>query len=159
MSPGLPQRLCKYPLLLRDLVAKLPDGPQREAISHALDDIRTVAEQVNERVRDAEGRARLLALAEMLDRQDLVVPARSLLSEVDLEAQQLGGSARGSMGNRGEHRLWLCSDVVLLGKRARGHHSHSHSHSAHTRNTPPKASAPCFGLVAMVRDPPPRTYD
>lgn len=82
--------------------------------------VKAVAEQVNERVRQAEGRRELVALAEALGQPELVTPARQLLLQIDIEAQRLASSRHGSLGTRRECRLWLCSDVVILGRPSSG---------------------------------------
>ena len=80
------QRLCKYPLLLSQLANQVRDEAQRDALESALEAMRGTAEHVNERVRQTEGRAALLGLAEALDDEELVTPTRSLLLQTDIEA-------------------------------------------------------------------------
>lgn len=113
------QRLCKYPLLLAEFAKQLPPGEKRQALQKALHTVQAITEQVNERVRQAEGRAQMVQLAEQLAKPELVTPQRTLMLQLDVEAQKLPSTEHDSLGARHENRIWLCSDVVLLGKPAR----------------------------------------
>lgn len=86
----------------------------RVALEAALGSVRSIAKEVNEKVRQAEGRARLLACAHALSHPELIAPQRILLHEADVEAQKL--SARGTLGQRQRCRVWLTSDAVLVGR-------------------------------------------
>ena len=114
------QRLCKYPLLLDELLRGLPAKGGRDvdssrvALEAALGAVRSIAKEVNEKVRQAEGRARLLACAHALSHPELIAPQRILLHEADVEAQKL--STRGTLGQRQRCRVWLASDAVLVGR-------------------------------------------
>ena len=59
------QRLCKYPLLFRELCKEVPeDHPARGEVLQAALEIKDVAAQINERVREAEQRSLMMSLAE-----------------------------------------------------------------------------------------------
>ena len=47
---------------------------------------------------------------------DLVTPSRSLVHASEVLVQKIASSKVGSLGAKLPHRLWLCSDVLLLGK-------------------------------------------
>jgi len=111
------QRLCKYPLLFRELCKEVPeDHPAHGEVLQAALEIKDVAARINERVREAEQRALMMALAEAVREPDLVTPSRSLVHASELMVQKLASSKIGSLGAKQPHRLWLCSDVLLLGK-------------------------------------------
>jgi len=74
-------------------------------------------------VRQAEGRAHMVQLAEQLGKPELVTPQRTLVMQLDVEAQKLPSSTHDSLGVRHENRIWLCSDVILLGKPGRSYAS------------------------------------
>jgi len=112
------QRLCRYPLLLDGLLSKLPrDHPSRGALEAAAAAVKSIAEQVNERVRLADGRAQFVACANALNQPELVTPGRHLLREVDVQAQAVAsGPAPLRGGQRHKCRLWIASDLVILAK-------------------------------------------
>jgi len=124
------QRLCKYPLLLS---AMLKDAPEHESLHLATEAILGVVNDVNERVREAEEREALLVLAEALGHRELITPQRSLLlsvgaakccevhgsgvSVIESELQRLHRLDADKLVVR-RHRasLWLCSDLLLMGR-------------------------------------------
>jgi len=112
------QRLCKYPLLLGGILSKLPSRhPSRGALEAAAAAVKSIAEQVNERVRQADGRARFVACANALNQPELVTPGRHLLREMDVQAQVVASCPaplRG--GQRHKCRLWIASDLLILAK-------------------------------------------
>lgn len=149
------QRLCKYPLLFRELCKEVPEShPARPELVQAAAAVQDVAKQVNERVREAERRADMMALAEAVREPELVTPSRALVHEAEVSVQRLASSRHGAPGARAcwqqsphvlgrrracprpascpsllawngsfrragarqTHRLWLCSDVLLLGR-------------------------------------------
>eukprot|EP00964_Phaeocystis_antarctica_P117179 scaffold81012_cov53-Phaeocystis_antarctica.AAC.1 len=59
------QRLCKYPLLFRELCKEVPENHSAhgEVLQAALE-IKDVAAKINERVREAEQRSLMMSLAE-----------------------------------------------------------------------------------------------
>lgn len=105
------QRVCKWPLLFRELLKAVPpEDADRAALEGAAAAVEQVAATINERVREMQGMMPLVRLSETLNAPELLAPMRSLLLSVDC---MVGGSE----GRRGfEGRLWLCSDLVLLGK-------------------------------------------
>ena len=95
-----------------------------EALTRAADAVEKVADAVNEQVRAQEGRTELLLLADSLGktakRTLLNKPGRYLVSEVEClhtvaEVDWDHKSASLERDAQREHRLWLCSDLLLLG--------------------------------------------
>ena len=112
------QRLTKYPLLFKELERAVPPSHRAAvALRRAARAVEGVVAEVNEKVRHAEGQARLVELAETLGDAKLVTPQRELLSSVELSAQALEGGGGGG-GERRQHILWLCSDMLALGRRS-----------------------------------------
>ena len=78
------QRLCKYPLLFRELLKSLAsDDTSYPAVSKASGIVEEMVHAVNERVREVEGMAALRTLAESLNQPEILTPARCLLLSVD----------------------------------------------------------------------------
>ena len=74
------QRLCKYPLLFRELLGAVrEDDGAWPALSAAAEAVAEAAISVNERVRELEGMGLLRRLADALSDGALVTTSRSLL--------------------------------------------------------------------------------
>lgn len=62
------QRLCKYPMLLKELLKNTaPIDPQHEPLQQSLEKIQNIVNQVNERVRKAENINKLIAISKDID--------------------------------------------------------------------------------------------
>ena len=73
------QRLCKYPLLFRELCKEVPeDHPAHGEVLQAALEIKDVAAQINERVREAEQRSLMMSLAEAVREPELFTVAPTL---------------------------------------------------------------------------------
>lgn len=80
------QRVCKYPLLLRELIKFTPEEhPDHEHLTKAFEKINEVVANINEGQREAEGLQRIIDLQKLIDGIDsLVAPGRRLHKEGDL---------------------------------------------------------------------------
>lgn len=110
------QRLCKYPLLFREILQAAKSDPAHTALSRAADAVEVAALAVNERVREVEGMAAMRRLAAALSAEHLVSenPTRCLLHAVSCEVETEGNHHE-IFSRAGT--LWLCSDLLLLGGR------------------------------------------
>ena len=105
------QRLCKYPLLFRELLkAVKEDGDSWEAVTAAARAVEAVAQKVNEEVRANEGKVALAQIADTLGSagSGLVTPSRTLMLTVEGP-----GGADGAY-NQQLHQLHLCNDCLLI---------------------------------------------
>ncbi len=111
------QRLCKYPLLLRELLSQSPlDHPDYDSIKLAKEKIDEVVDQVNEGKRTAERQMKIIEIQDQMDGlvEDLVTPSRRFVREGDTEV-------RHKITGKGEHRhLFLFNDLVVIAS-AKGH--------------------------------------
>lgn len=107
------QRLTKYPLLLKELLGRLPpQHPQRASLSAAAADVAATNAEVNARVARAEADAQLMqAHADLGGEGGVLAPSRTLCHVVDV--------ALGSAAKR-VHRLYVFSDAALLAAPRRG---------------------------------------
>ena len=108
------QRLCKYPLLFRELLKAVPRSNAARAELVAADaKVEEVVQLVNDRVREIEGMADLKNLAAGLGLPELVAPTRYVAMSLEGTAQIESASSLGSAAAR-EHTLHICNDLVLL---------------------------------------------
>ena len=107
------QRLTKYPLLLKELLGRLPaEHPQRASLSAAAADVAATNAEVNARVARAEADAQLMqAHADLGGEGGVLAPSRALCHVVDV--------ALGTAAKR-VHRLYVFSDAALLAAPRRG---------------------------------------
>jgi hypothetical protein len=61
------QRLCKYPLLLKEIQKGQIAPAEQEAMQQALEEIRTVVNEVNNRVREVENLVKLMSISNAID--------------------------------------------------------------------------------------------
>lgn len=81
------QRVCKYPLLLRELISHTPeDHPDYIPLQNAFSKINEVVANINEGQRQAEGLSRIIELQKLIDgiNDTLIAPNRNLHKEDDL---------------------------------------------------------------------------
>lgn len=80
------QRICRYPLLFRELLKNVNSEQEVEMVERTLHKIESVSAQVNEKVREAQHNARLYELHQTVDpkstKVDLLQPSRTLLCEM-----------------------------------------------------------------------------
>jgi len=108
------QRLCKYPLLFRELTDALPPSHSAHPIlSRARAAVEEVAVAVNARVGAIEGLAALRRLATWLNAPHLITPTRRLMLSVECTLAETEGEV--PLGGHRAARLWLCNDIALLG--------------------------------------------
>ena len=110
------QRLCKYPLLLRELLSHSPEGhPDHESIRIAKEKIDEVVDAVNEGKRLAERQMKIIEIQHQMDglQEELVTPSRRFVREGETEV-------RHKITGKGENRyLFLFNDLVVIA-RAKG---------------------------------------
>eukprot|EP00004_Rigifila_ramosa_P014252 TRINITY_DN3226_c0_g1_i1.p1 TRINITY_DN3226_c0_g1~~TRINITY_DN3226_c0_g1_i1.p1 ORF type:complete len:1093 (-),score=213.52 TRINITY_DN3226_c0_g1_i1:21-3056(-) len=79
------QRICKYPLLLQELIRQTEEShPERPSLLEALSKVNSVAEYVNERSRDVASREQVNEIQSFIENGDdlkLVDPARRLVRQ------------------------------------------------------------------------------
>jgi hypothetical protein len=104
------QRICKYPLLLNEILRHTPAGsPDVQSLRAALAKIQEVVDYVNEHKRVQEGQGKILDVQRGIEggeALDLVIPTRRFLREVEVSAVR-GGKAASSL-------LMLFNDSVLV---------------------------------------------
>jgi len=105
------QRLCKYPLLLRELIKFTPEEhPDHEQLKEANERVSKVMNYVNEAKRLAEGMARTKAIAEKFGLKDLVREDRILHHEGRVKNFKKGSK------DREDRYLFVFSDLILIMK-------------------------------------------
>jgi len=106
------QRLCKYPLLLRELIKYTPEThPDREALKETADKVNSVVNFVNEAKRKEEGAQRTKALAEKFGIKDLVRDDRLLHKEGEVFELK-----KGKKNPPDPRYLFVFSDLILVMK-------------------------------------------
>jgi len=113
------QRVCKYPLLLRELVKRLPEnGAEHKLMQLALDKIAATVAVINERQRDVESNEKLFAIfkaVECLPGVDILSPTRRFVFEDDAKIVGTATVEVQATSNVAAH--WVCfNDAFLLCK-------------------------------------------
>lgn len=111
------QRICKYPLLFRELVRfTLPTSPERKQLEEVCATVAAVAQHINEMKAKAEDQQKLAQLLSRLDGSALalVTATRRYLQEGSFVVRYNESSA----GKKSY--LFLFSDAILLGSPAGG---------------------------------------
>lgn len=107
------QRICKYPLLMRELLRYVDEShPDQPLIKAAKDEIDKVVDAINEGKRTVETQTRVFQLASQLEGLDfdLVTPSRKHIRDSTVMLTHVIEKA-GS-----ERHLFLFNDLVLLGR-------------------------------------------
>lgn len=106
------QRICRYPLLFRELLKHAVSSDQAEVIESTLHKIEGVSTHVNEKVRETQNNARLYELHQTIDSKakiDLLQPSRTLLSEMLVRVVSLDAPCWPSfLLSLGRRRPWRC---------------------------------------------------
>jgi len=83
------QRICKYPLLLKELIKKTDATlPEFSKLQEAYIKIEDIVSQINEKKRESEGNQRALEISVLLinaDNYNLVTPTRRFVAEGELQ--------------------------------------------------------------------------
>lgn len=107
------QRICKYPLLLRELLKYTPEEhPDHAQAKAALEKVQGVVEEVNKKKRDSENLQKILEIQGQISNiselgQSLVKPGRQFLREMTC-------SKISSQGKTQERHLFLFSDLLVF---------------------------------------------
>ena len=111
------QRLCKYPLLLREMLKCTPeDDEDRPLLERALDAVSQTAKDVNEKSRDFESRRAVAQVQDEIEGGDalaLLQPTRKFLREGDFNVYI---QAKKKWRVR---RIVLFNDLLLVTKRTK----------------------------------------
>lgn len=117
------QRVCKYPLLWKEVLKALPpDAPQRAKVEAALEAAGQSAEDVNARMAASDARAQVTAVFTLLDGgiPDLVQPNRLLKADWRDQLASSDVTHTGTLGRRSDRlkikprRVFLFSDLVVV---------------------------------------------
>eukprot|EP01114_Cavostelium_apophysatum_P005323 TRINITY_DN1615_c1_g2_i1.p1 TRINITY_DN1615_c1_g2~~TRINITY_DN1615_c1_g2_i1.p1 ORF type:complete len:637 (-),score=180.86 TRINITY_DN1615_c1_g2_i1:36-1946(-) len=116
------QRICKYPLLLRELI-KHTEGDNRDSqnLKIAAEKIEEVVGTINERKRQDENNAKILELQnthENGEKLNLVSPGRKYIREGIIGELKDYGSAKGTRIT--EAKYFLFNDLLIRSKPSRG---------------------------------------
>ncbi|TPX38315.1 hypothetical protein SmJEL517_g00307 [Synchytrium microbalum] len=105
------QRICKYPLLLRELIKSTdPENPDYEICQQALIKVETVVTIVNEGARQAEGVHKMLELQNRFTtKQNIVAPNRTLVRTGMLDMVS-------ASGERKQRNIYLFTDMLMVAK-------------------------------------------
>jgi len=109
------QRICKYPLLLKDLLRNTPeDHPDHENLVNALSKIEEVVVYVNERKRLAENLQKILDVSQQIESKEslnLVSPSRRFVREGTFHVMEKGKPR--------ERTVYLFNDLLVITKPAK----------------------------------------
>jgi len=105
------QRVCKYPLLLREMIRHTPEGhPDYQTLENAFSKINAVVSDINEAQRQAEGLQRIMDLTDLIDGVDsLVAPGRKFVKEGELTFYKSPKSKNGE-----KRTVFFFTDLILL---------------------------------------------
>jgi len=112
------QRICKYPLFLKDFVKHTPNTcPEYQIFTVALSKIEEVVDYVNERKREAESRQKIYDIQVSIEdmEEPLVHPTRKFLKETDITMPSKEDSKKVI-----ECKAFLFNDLILFGKKQKG---------------------------------------
>lgn len=105
------QRVCKYPLLLRELIRYTPEEhPDFQPLQNAFEKINAVVANINEGQRQAEGLQRIIDLQKLIDGVDsLVAPGRNFKKEGELSYYKSSKSKHAE-----KRHVFFFSDLILV---------------------------------------------
>lgn len=107
------QRITRYPLLIKQILQYTEPDEDRALTEHALRTAERILDDINEAVREQEGRDRLKVLSQCLwlgqGRLDLTAPTRHLGDRKLLKEGLLNKAKSGR-----KLRVFLCNDILLL---------------------------------------------
>jgi len=108
------QRVCKYPLLLRELIKFTPEShPDWDPLQSAFSKINGVVADINEAQRQAEGLQRISEVTKMIDGVDtLVAPGRYYVKEGELTFYKSAKSRNGE-----KRHVFFFTDLIILTNR------------------------------------------
>ena len=107
------QRICKYPLLLADILKHTPDYHEDyDKLAQSLEKVKAILDTINERKRVSEATSKLIEINSLLDTCDidLIVPTRHFIREGLLEVAFKSG------GKTQEMKVFLFNDIVIVAR-------------------------------------------
>jgi hypothetical protein len=105
------QRICKYPLLFREILKHMDAShPNYDKMVKADEKMKIIADQVNERMKDAENQSKVLKIYKELEgeEKDLVTPTRRLIASLEIDVSTIGNT------ERKPRVLHIFNDLVLV---------------------------------------------
>lgn len=112
------QRICKYPLLLQDILKHTPPHhPDHAALTTALEKVKSILDTINERKRVSEASAKLIEISSQLEGcdVDLIAPTRRLIKEGLLEI------ALKPKAKPQEMNVFLFNDMIVFAQKKKSH--------------------------------------
>ncbi|GAM22765.1 hypothetical protein SAMD00019534_059400 [Acytostelium subglobosum LB1] len=116
------QRVCKYPLLIRELIKSTPQTmPAYQLLMHAQTKIESIVATVNEKKREFDGQMRMYDIQTRLVEggceTKILAPSRKLIKEGELES--IGMIVPGSSSSQYSKKpkpgfYYLCNDLFLF---------------------------------------------
>jgi len=113
------QRICKYPLFLKDLVKHIPPiSPVHKTFSEALNKIEDVVDYVNERKRESESRQKIYDIQLAIEDLDepLVEPRRKFQKEADVVLPNKEDSKKPGV----DGKVFLFNDIIVFVAKVKG---------------------------------------
>ena len=109
------QRICKYPLLFRELISHTPkDNPDYKSLMDTKEKIDEVVMYINERKRRMEQQRKMFEILNFVDgdwEEDLVNPARYWIADFKVQGKALGRPSKIS-----DYMLFLFNNLLIVTK-------------------------------------------
>jgi len=121
------QRICKYPLLIKELVKVTPeDHPDYKDLMHAQNQIEKVVSYINEGKRLTEVLQKVVSIQNNVDGIEIITPTRRFIREGNIYLRKRKGEWRAV-----ERQLFLFNDMILLAKKKAIPFGGTYKYSAH----------------------------
>ena len=109
------QRVCKYPLLLRELQKETPKSdPTYISIGNAMDELQQYLSKINENKRTVDNLMDLIAIQDLIVDKELNLPlskGRALIGTKEFKKVTVDNNSPIKA------TLWILSDMILIAKR------------------------------------------
>jgi len=120
------QRICKYPLLLRELVKHTPTShPDKKPLGEALEKINGTVDSINESKRAAENLDNIIGVQNRINaRLDLLKPTRRFIMDANLQliketsSKKAASSSSANLANVSQTTWFLFNDILLYCKKS-----------------------------------------
>lgn len=116
------QRICKYPLLFRELISHTPeDHKDYKSLVEVKEEIDKVVTHVNEEKRKTEDQNKMIDIYNSIDGElesELVIPGRTCILEKKMTGKIVSNSAKlvSSDSRHENYKLFVFNDLVLVTK-------------------------------------------